>query len=56
METLEEAYKQVKKSKGAPGIDRKTFEEIEATQLISVFFEIDHFDFFGKTNKHFKKI
>lgn len=33
IETLEEAYKQVKKNKGTPGIDAVSFEEIEAKGL-----------------------
>lgn len=33
METLEEAYKLTKKSNGAPGIDKVTFESIEAEGL-----------------------
>jgi len=33
METIEEAYKMAKKNKGAPGIDGKSFEDIECEGL-----------------------
>jgi RNA-directed DNA polymerase len=42
METLEEAYKLTKKSNGAPGIDRVTFELIEAEGLEKYLQQIRH--------------
>lgn len=42
MKTLEEAYKLTKKSNGAPGIDRVTFETIEAEGLEKYLQQIRH--------------
>lgn len=42
METLEEAYKLTKRSNGAPGIDRVTFESIEAEGLEKYLQQIRH--------------
>ncbi|MFT4313615.1 MAG: group II intron reverse transcriptase/maturase [Wolbachia pipientis] len=42
METLEEAYKLTKKSKGAPGMDGVTFESIEAEGLEKYLQQIRH--------------
>ncbi|WP_375603646.1 hypothetical protein NOX90_03990 [Wolbachia endosymbiont of Anurida maritima] len=42
METLEEAYKLTKKSNGAPGVDKVTFESIEAEGLEKYLQQIRH--------------